>query len=59
MSAKLHAATVATNSGAHMIIANGKDVSVIHRIMEGRDFGTLFVGNHDADFNLADYVESV
>jgi len=59
MSAKLHAATVATNSGAHMIIANGKDVSVIHKIMEGREFGTLFVGNRDYDFNLADYVERV
>lgn len=59
MSAKLHAATVATSSGAHMIIANGKDVSVIHKIMEGRDFGTIFVNNKDADFQLADYVETV
>lgn len=59
MSAKLHAATVATNSGAHMIIANGKDVSVIHKIMEGRDFGTLFIGNHDDAFDLANYVERV
>jgi len=59
MSAKLHAATVATTSGANMIIANGKDVSVIHKIMEGRNFGTLFVGNADAEFSLSDYVERV
>ena len=59
MSAKLHAATVATNSGANMIIANGEDVSVIHKIMEGRNYGTLFVGKRDDNFHLADYVESV
>ena len=59
MSAKLHAATVATNSGAHMIITNGNDVSSIHKIMEGREYGTLFVGNRDDDFHLADYVEKV
>lgn len=59
MSAKLHAATVATNSGANMIITNGKDVSVIHKIMEGREYGTLFVGSRDENFHLADYVERV
>lgn len=59
MSAKLHAATVATSSGAHMIITNGADVSSIHKIMEGRPYGTLFVGNRDDNFQLADYVERV
>lgn len=56
MSAKLHAATVAVNAGCDMIIANGEDVSVIHKIMEGRDFGTLFVGKRDDNFNIAGYV---
>lgn len=56
MSAKLHAATVAVNAGCDMIIANGEDVSVIHKIMEGRDFGTLFVGRRDERFNIAGYV---
>lgn len=56
MSAKLHAATVAVNSGADMVIANGKDVSVIHKIMEGRKYGTLFVGHRDENFKIADYV---
>ena len=56
MSAKLHAATVAVNAGTDMVIANGKDVSVIHKIMEGRKYGTLFVGKRDEMFNIADYV---
>ena len=56
MSAKLHAATVAVNSGADMVIANGKDVSVIHKIMEGRKYGTLFVGRRDENFKIADYI---
>ena len=56
MNAKLQAAKVATSSGADMVIANGKDVSVIHKIMEGRNYGTLFCSNADKDFDIADYV---
>ncbi len=56
MNAKINAAKVATSSGADMIIANGKDVSVIHKIMEGRNYGTLFCANTDKKFKLADYV---
>jgi len=59
MNAKLQAATVATSSGADMIIANGDDVSVIHKIMEGRNYGTLFVANKDDDFHIADYIKRV
>ena len=43
MSTKLSAAKIATGAGAHMIIANGKDVGIIHRIINGRPFGTLFI----------------
>lgn len=56
MNAKLNAATVATSAGADMIIANGEDVSVIHKIIEGRDFGTLFVGNKDENFSISEYI---
>ena len=56
MSAKLHAATVAVNAGCDMVIANGEDVSVIHKIVEGRNHGTLFVGKRDDRFNIAGYV---
>lgn len=57
MNAKLHAATVATASGADMVIANGKDVSVIHKIMEGRNYGTLFMANPDHDFDIAEFID--
>lgn len=59
MNAKLNAATVAVNSGADMIIANGEDVSVIHKIIEGREFGTLFTANIDEEFHIADYIKRV
>ncbi len=58
MSAKLHAATVAVNAGADMVIANGKDVSVIHKIMEGRYYGTLFESKRDEDFDIAKYIDN-
>ena len=57
MNAKINAATVATSSGADMVIANGNDVSVIHKIMEGRNYGTLFVANKNRKFSLEDYVD--
>ena len=57
MNAKLHAAKVATASGADMVIANGKDVSVIHKIMEGRNYGTLFMANPDKDFGIAEFID--
>ena len=57
MSAKLHAATVAVNAGADMVIANGKDVSVIHKIMEGRNYGTLFESNRDENFDIAEFID--
>ena len=57
MDTKLHAAHIATKAGADMIIANSKDVRILHRIMDGRDFGTLFLADRDEDFYLKDYVE--
>ena len=57
MSTKLHAAQVATASGAEMIIANGRDMGVIHRIMGGEPIGTLFKSNRTEDFYLIDYLE--
>ncbi|MCR5420072.1 MAG: glutamate 5-kinase [Lachnospiraceae bacterium] len=59
MSAKLHAATVAVNAGTDMIIANGKDVSVIHKIMEGRYYGTLFKSYPDNKFDIAKYIDEM
>ncbi|MCR5791259.1 MAG: glutamate 5-kinase [Lachnospiraceae bacterium] len=59
MSAKLHAATVAVNAGCDMVIANSKDVSVIHKIMEGRRYGTLFLSQRDEAFRIADYIDAM
>lgn len=54
MATKLSAAKIATASGADMIIANGDDFHVIHRILQGKPIGTLFVGQYDENFYLAD-----
>ncbi|MBQ7563583.1 MAG: glutamate 5-kinase [Lachnospiraceae bacterium] len=59
MSAKLHAATVAVNAGCDMVIANGKDVSVIHKIMEGKRYGTLFVSEKNPEFSIAEYIDNM
>lgn len=57
MATKLTAAKIATVSGADMIIANGADVGVLHRIFEGRQEGTLFAAHKNEDFYIADFVE--
>ena len=56
MNAKIMAAKVATSSGADMVIANGKDVSVIHKIMEGRNYGTLFTADPNSGFDIEDII---
>lgn len=56
MNTKLQAAKIATSAGCDMIIANSSDIHILHRIMDGRNFGTLFKANRDADFYLADYI---
>ena len=57
MTTKLTAARIATLSGADMIIANAKDVGVLHQIFEGKQVGTFFKANKNDDFYIADYVE--
>lgn len=57
MATKLAAAKIATKSGADMIIANGKDMGIIHKIFAGDFVGTTFHANYDEDFYLSDYLE--
>ncbi len=59
MATKLTAARIATAAGADMIIANGSDFHAIHQIMEGKQKGTLFVGNAREEFYLIDYIEKL
>lgn len=56
MSAKLAAARIATDSGSDMVIANGKNVEIIHDIMQGAFKGTLFMAHRNLDFDLMDYI---
>ena len=59
MNTKLIAAKIATNCGADMIIANSEDIRILHRIMDGRDIGTLFKANKSDDFDLNEYVSKM
>ena len=56
MLTKLIAARIATSSGADMIIANSADIRILHRIMDGRSFGTLFVARRDEAFSLSGFL---
>ncbi len=57
MTTKLTAARIATRSGADMVIANGKDVGILHEIFEGDFVGTTFLAHKDEDFYIADFIE--
>ncbi len=59
MNTKLQAAKIATSAGADMIIANAEDMRIIHRIMDGREIGTMFKSNKDDNFYLADYIAAM
>ena len=45
MATKLTAAEIASAAGTDMIIANGADFHVIHKIIQGRPYGTLFLSH--------------
>lgn len=57
MATKLSAAKIATASGADMLIANGEDFHVIHRLINGAEIGTLFCGKQGREFYLIDILE--
>lgn len=56
MATKLTAAHIATSAGADMVIANGEDFHVIHKIMQGRNHGTLFLADKKEEFYLEDII---
>lgn len=56
MNTKMTAAQIATYSGADMVIANSSDIRIIHRIMDGRNYGTIFRANKNEDFDLPEFV---
>lgn len=59
MNTKMIAAQIATNIGADMIIANSKDIRIIHRLMDGRKYGTLFKANKREDFRMVEFIQSL
>ncbi len=59
MNTKLNAAKIATSSGADMIIANASDMRILHRIMDGRDVGTIFCAKEDISFDMIDFINHV
>lgn len=59
MATKLSAAKIATSAGADMVIANGEEPHVLHKILEGRDYGTLFAANPREEFYLLDYIKNM
>ena len=58
MSTKLQAAMIATKSGCDMVIVNSRHMKVIHEVVQGRNYGTIFRADPDPDFDLQDYLES-
>ncbi len=59
MNTKLQAARIAHNTGVDMVIANSRDIKVIHRILDGQNIGTLFQSKVDDDFDLPLYVQQM
>lgn len=59
MATKLEAARIATGAGADMVIANGADFHIIHKIMDGKPEGTLFLANPKEEFYLIDYIDQL
>ena len=47
------------NAGADMIIANSEDVKIIHRIIDGKEIGSLFLAHKNEDFYLQDFLDSL
>lgn len=59
MNTKLIAARIATKSNVDMVIANSRDIGVLHRILDGRQEGTLFVAKQDEGFDLPGFVDGL
>lgn len=59
MNTKLQAAKIAGSTGVDMVIANSKDIKIIHRILDGKNIGTLFLAKPDEYFDLPLYVQQM
>lgn len=59
MATKLSAAKIAGSAGADMVIANGADFHVIHKIIQGRNHGTLFLAGKREESALQKMFENL
>lgn len=57
MATKLTAAQIASAAGVDMVIANGADFHIIHKITEGRRYGTLFISQSKEEVYLIDIID--
>ena len=57
MMTKISAARIASESGADMVIANSRDISVVSAIINGQRAGTLFKAHKTGDFQLTDHLK--
>lgn len=58
MTTKISAARIATDSGADMIIVNGKDIHILEDVLAGKNVGTLFKAHKNHGFELMDYIKT-
>ncbi|HKM34398.1 MAG TPA: glutamate 5-kinase [Lachnospiraceae bacterium] len=59
MNTKMVAAQIATSAGADMVIANSEDVGILHRIINGKKEGTLFLAHKNDNFDLPRFVDQI
>ena len=59
MTTKLQAAKIASSTGVDMVIANSRDIGILHRILDGGQEGTLFVAHQEEDFDLPQFVSQL
>lgn len=59
MATKIKAAQIACISGCDMVIANGDDISNLHRIFENKQVGTIFKAHQNEDVSILDLVEEM
>lgn len=59
MNTKLQAAKIAGSMGVDMVIANSRDIKVIHRIVDGKEIGTFFAAHKEEQFDLPLFVQQM
>lgn len=59
MATKLAAASIATATGADMIIVNGERIEILNDLFQGKDVGTVFHAHPELHLRIEDYLKEV